>query len=108
MKKKLRKAYRLSKGKPQLHYIPGRVMRALAPVFEYGAIKYNDFNYKRGAGLPDVSFIDSCLRHVEDYNDGVDLDVESGLNNIDMAIVNLMMLRDVQLSGKGKDYRFRE
>jgi hypothetical protein len=104
----MKKAFRLNKGKPQYHYIPLHALDGAVKVFEFGATKYNPFNYKRGQGLPDVSFIDSCLRHISAYNSGENLDPESGLHHIDHAIVNLIMLRDIQKIGKGKDYRFKE
>jgi len=101
-------AYRLNKGKAELHYIPFKVLMKVAEIFSFGAEKYLPFNYKTKKALPDVSFINSALRHIGAYNDGEDLDPESKLHHIDHAIVNLLMLRDVQLIGKGRDYRFRE
>lgn len=52
----------LHKGRFDL--IPPIVLERLAKHFENGAVKYGDNNYRKG--IPTTSFIDSCLRHINE------------------------------------------
>ena len=53
------------KGKGRFDLIPLEPIRRLAGLYERGAIKYGDSNWKKGQPLM-ASYIDSALRHFAD------------------------------------------
>ncbi len=79
------------KHKPQLHYFPVEVLFSVARVFEYGARKYDDWNWSRG--LRFSRLFNAAQRHLWAWFAGHEMDNESGLHAIDHAICDLMMLR---------------
>jgi hypothetical protein len=102
------KAIHKDKGKPDLTYFPYPALVEAARVFEYGAKKYEDYNYKKGKGLSTKTLLKSCLRHIGKYNNGEDIDIESGLPHLPMAMVNLAMIIDLKANGMGGEYRWRK
>lgn len=77
--------------KPKLHYLPVEVLFSVSRVFEYGARKYDDWNWMQG--LRFSRLFNSVQRHMWAWLAGKDVDNESGLHSIDHAICGLMMLR---------------
>lgn len=55
----------MSKGKGRLDLLPCSAILALARHCEAGALKYGERNVDKG--IPQHSFIDSCLRHLFKY-----------------------------------------
>lgn len=56
------------KGKGRYDLIPPYSLRRLAKHYENGAIKYGDRNWEKGQ--PVASYIDSLIRHGQDYLEG--------------------------------------
>lgn len=84
------KGSRLNNGKLRMELVPTSMRRALARVFGYGANKYEVNNWKRGMKYSTVL---GCLhRHLAAWEDGEDIDVESGLNHMDHVAANVAML----------------
>ena len=85
---------RFNKGKPKLHLVPSGIKKAIAHVLEYGMTREKDpypkDNWKRG--MPWTTVTDSLMRHVEDFNNGNDIDKDSGLPNIWLAACNIAFL----------------
>jgi len=85
---------RFNKGKIDLDQCPTSIIAAVALGFmknstKYGG-KYPDNNWRRGM---DHSTPYNCmLRHLMQYKDGEDLDVDSGLPHLYHAACNLAML----------------
>jgi len=71
-------------GKGRFDLIPPEVLVALAHVFEAGAKKYGDRNWE--AGIPIPRHIDSCLRHLGQYQMG-----QSEEPHLWLALTNLAM-----------------
>lgn len=71
------RAQRANAGKPQLRYLLTwpKAMEGVARVSEYGASKYDLYNYKLGA--PASQQIDCLLRHLSDWWNGKDLDEDA-------------------------------
>jgi len=63
-----------------------------------GARKYGRHNY-RAIGVSATVYYDATLRHLMDWWEGEDIDVDSGLNHITKALTALMVLRDSMLMG---------
>lgn len=96
------KSMRFNSGKPPLSFIMsfGPALEGIAYVMEYGAMKYERNNWKKGLDLNEI--IDSMLRHLAKYLDGDYLDLNpetgqadmnySGLPHIDHIAVNALFL----------------
>lgn len=59
----------MSKNKGRYDLISPIFLKRLARHFENGAIKYNDRNWEKG--IPLKSFLDSALRHLNNYLEGL-------------------------------------
>lgn len=84
------KADRYNEGKPQISYpLSARyALEGIAKVMEYGAIKYDRDNWKKGLDLN--STLDSLLRHITKLLDGEEVDEESGLPHLDHIACNAL------------------
>lgn len=83
-------AQRFNHGKLRMDLVPVSAVNALARVLTYGAAKYDPNNWRRGF---EYSVPYACLmRHMMAWQDGEDIDSESGLSHLDHAIANLAML----------------
>lgn len=67
-------------GKPSIGLIPNKALVQIADVFDFGAKKYGRHNYREG--LQFSRLIDAAYRHLGAFNDGEDLDPESGKSHI--------------------------
>lgn len=100
------KAIKYDQNKPRVDLIPAKVLLKLGEVFLHGAKKYTkgnvlgDYNYFRGEGLRPEQLYGAAQRHALKWWAGEDIDVDSGLNHLDQAIAELMMLRDLDLNKK--------
>lgn len=84
------KGVKHDQGKPRLSLLSKESLVAEARAFEYGAIKYDKNNYKKGMEWSRV--LDAALRHITAFNSKEDLDQESGLNHLFHAKACLAML----------------
>ena len=77
-------------GKPPIGLIPREAIEQEALVMAFGASKYGKDNWR--GGLAYSRLVDACLRHVLAFNDGEDLDAETGLSHLAHARCCLAML----------------
>ena len=100
------KAETYDDGKEPLAHLPWAAITELAKVQAYGHKKYKDFNnYRKGL---EVSRNISCaLRHIRDYMDGRDTDLESGLNPLAHAICRLAFVLQNLKDGVAIDDRYK-
>jgi hypothetical protein len=90
-------------GKLPMHLIPPAFLRAIAAVLAFGAKKYAAWSWTKGKEWSkDYSAIQ---RHLSDWYDGIDTDIESGLPHLAHAACDLMFLYVAQLCGFGIDDR---
>ena len=75
-------------GKPPMGLMPRMPLEQTAQVLAFGARKYAAHNWR--GGLLQSRTIDATLRHIYAYNEGEDLDEETGLNHLAHAICELM------------------
>ena len=80
----------MSKGKGDTVSIPPESLLRLSKHYEYGAIKYERFNFRKG--IPVSSFIDSALRHIMKYECG--LDDEDHLSAAAFNILGAMLMEN--------------
>lgn len=77
-------------GKLQYSLIPPKAMKELAKALTYGAKKYKPNNWQL---VDDPNrYIDSTMRHWEDWRAGDKIDNDSGLSNLSLAFVNIAFL----------------
>jgi hypothetical protein len=90
------KAKRYNQSKPQLSYIMKfpTPMKAIARIMEFGAIKYEEDNWKLG-GKPDKEYLDSMFRHLNQWLEGEAYDNDSGCSHLGHAIWNLLALHEL-------------
>jgi hypothetical protein len=96
----------LDEGKPRVDLLPVWSLVEAGRVMEYGTKKYGEHNWSKHAGRwAWTKLIGSALRHIFAWMRREDFDEESGLPHLAHAIVNLMMLLDLQSTKSGEDDR---
>lgn len=96
----------LDEGKSRVDLLPVWSLLEAGRVMQYGTVKYGEHNWSMHAGRwAWTKLIGSALRHVFAWMRREDFDKESGLPHLAHAIVNLMMLLDLQSAKKGADDR---
>lgn len=91
-------------GKAPLHMIPEEAIIGMAEAFEFGAKKYDKFNYKKGLEFTRLS--DSTRRHLLAFLMGEDIDPESGLHHTKHILANAAMLEYMRLNRPEMDDRY--
>jgi hypothetical protein len=81
---------RYNKGKPDMSLIPLCTLIEEVKVWEFGATKYEKFNWMKGTSW--MAVLSSTLRHLASWQSGQDVDEESGCLHIACAMANLRML----------------
>ena len=90
-------------GKTRLTLVPVDSLFQVATVFEYGAVKYGENNWRKGHRQLDL--LDSCLRHICSHLRGDDIDDESKLPHLAHASANLFILLQQINDGTSIDNR---
>ncbi len=87
--------------KPRLDLISTRAMEGLGRVLGYGALqKYGVNNWRKGMSWSRL--VAAARRHLAAFNDGEDIDPESGLPHIDHVACCIMFLSEY---GKHEKYK---
>ena len=92
--------------KPRLSLIPQQAIVQVAHVMSYGAKKYDEYNFSKGARK--TTYTDAAQRHINKYLLNEDVDVESGFSHLAHAISCLLMLLDNDLIKTSIDDRNKE
>lgn len=82
--------------KPQMRLIPPKATYEVAKVLTFGAKKYSPGNWKHITNLQD-RYLDAALRHLNEFQQGRDMDEESGCYTLAHAICNLMFILEDRL-----------
>jgi len=93
------------KGKPRMDLIPPEALTALGEVLHFGAEvkEYGERNWEKG--MPWGKVYGATLRHLNQWNSGVDKDPESGLSHLNHALANIAFLIAYEKRQIGKDTR---
>lgn len=91
--------------KPDISLIPREALEGTAKVLMFGANKYGRYNWLGGFEWHRLTA--ASLRHIIAFNEGEDLDPESGMLHIYHAICCLSMLATHYERGLGKDDRYK-
>lgn len=76
--------------KPRMSLVPAALLRGVARVLMHGAKKYAAHNWRKGMAWSEPT--SAALRHITAFNEGEDLDPESGLSHLWHAACNLAFL----------------
>lgn len=90
-----------NRGKARIDLLPSRPLVAIANILAFGARKYQPHNWRRGLPWPDT--YSSLMRHLLAWNEGEDLDPETGESHLAHAGCQLLFLLDYTLTGVGED-----
>jgi hypothetical protein len=90
--------------KPDLALVPPAALVQIAKVMELGAKKYGAFNW-RSNKVRGMVYISAALRHLLSYEDGEEIDPESGQSHIAHAAACMMILLDAAATGNLVDDR---
>jgi hypothetical protein len=89
-------ADRANTGKPQLSYVLSApyALLELTARFEAGAKKYSRNNWKKGLKVSEL--VNSMMRHLLEYSNGVDQDAEDeSLTNVSGILWNAFILAEM-------------
>lgn len=92
--------------KPGMELLDPYALEQLAKVVDYGATKYDKFNWKKGIQWGRT--LGAVLRHTFAYINGEDNDPETGLNHMAHAMANCMFLVWFSQNRKEYDDRYRD
>lgn len=92
------------RAKCPMHLLSPSAMRETANALGHGAAKYGARNY-RVAGVNATTYVGAILRHLTAWNDGEDLDAESGLSHIAHVSACCDILLDCAATGMLNDDR---
>jgi len=81
-------ALRYNEGKPKWHLVDFESLIPLVRVLEYGAVKYEPFNWKKEMKREDV--LDSMMRHMVSLISNKEIDEESKQHEIGHIMANAM------------------
>lgn len=86
------------------HLLPWPVLGELALALLEGALKYGANNW-RTIGVRGSVYVSAAMRHVAQYEEGEDVDPDSGVHHLTKAIACLVIMRDAQRLGRFVDDR---
>jgi hypothetical protein len=92
-------------GKARLSLLDRYWLESVAQVMSYGAKKYSAHNWRRGISYSRL--IDAAQRHLLAFNDGHDIDQESGLPHLAHASCCLMFLAWMAKERPDMDDRYK-
>lgn len=81
---------RKNNGKPKWSLVPQSLLLPMVEVLEFGAKKYEPFNWKKGLSINEIG--ESLKRHLDAFMEGENNDLESGLSHIGHIQCNALFL----------------
>jgi hypothetical protein len=91
--------------KPRLSLIPKRALWALGGALTYGEVHYGSHNWRKGISISYL--IDAALRHINEFNDGENIDVKSQNHHLGNAMANLAMAIELSETNVAMDDRYK-
>lgn len=93
-------------GKPSMALLSHDALLDVARVLDFGKAKYDADNWRKG--MEWRRLISAAMRHLGAFNNGEDLDPESGLPHLAHAACCIMFLQEYQIRGVGTDDRYKQ
>lgn len=93
-------------GKLRMGLISTRWLRGVAGVLTTGAEEYGEHNWREGIEFSRL--MDAALRHLTSWNDGHDLDPDSGKSHLYHASCCLMFLSELAETRPDLDDRYKK
>lgn len=84
--------------------IPRWVIMGLGRVMQIGAAKYDAFNY-RDSNVSAMTYVDAIERHLQLWQDGEEIDEETGVSHLFSVMASCSILLDAQANGTMADNR---
>lgn len=91
--------------KPRMDLLPNAALTGIAEVLTFGAKKYDAHNWR--GGIEYSRLIAAAYRHLGAFNDGEDLDPESGLSHLKHLGCCVSFLLEQEAKGTGLDDRYK-
>jgi hypothetical protein len=91
--------------KPDLSLMPAEFSAEVCKAFMHGAKKYGRYNYM--GGMDWHRLIAAAKRHIDAFQEGEDIDPESGVVHLGNAGACLAMLMVYYTRGLGNDNRYK-
>lgn len=88
-------------GKPDLSLLSSIALLEIAKVLDHGKRKYSAHNWR--GGFKYSRLIAAVLRHILAYNNGEEIDPETGLSHLAHASCGLMFLLEFEKTGAGEN-----
>ncbi len=96
-------AKRHNAGKARFDLLPPRPVEDVVRVLTFGASKYGDRNWEQG--MPWMGCVASAKRHLSAWEQGQDLDPESGLPHLAHVATNVVFLLEYSRTHPEHDNR---
>lgn len=93
-------------GKPRISLIPKDAIWSIANGLTYGEKKYGTHNFR--SGIKYSRLLDAAYRHLTAWEEGEDVDQESGNNHLDHAGASLAMLMFMASNRPDMDDRWKK
>jgi hypothetical protein len=95
---------KFDQGKPPLGLVPGVAIREIAKVLQYGATKYDRYNWLKG--MKWSRLYDAALRHIYAWIEREECDEETSLSHLAHAGCCIVFLITYEKLGLGEDDRY--
>lgn len=89
-----------------LGLIPKEALDGLARGLQFGAKKHGKYSWAEGKDWSDS--YNAAMRHLTAWNAGQNIDPDSGLSHLDLAICRIAFLLAYETRGIGNDDRYKE
>jgi len=98
-------ALKFDTDKLPLNLLSTEAMNQTAAVLKFGAQKYAEHNWRKGFAWSRP--LAAAMRHITAFNDGEDIDPESGLSHLAHAMCCIMFLLEFQKTHPELDDRYK-
>lgn len=92
------------RAKVPLELIPSTGLAIVAKVMQTGAEKYGPYNWRESA-VDNMVYVGAALRHIHEYLDGLDKDLDSGFHPMAHVAACCLIVLDAELTGNLIDNR---
>ena len=106
---KVERGLKYDKDKPAMSLLPPDALLVLGKVMAFGASKYDAHNWRKG--IEYSRLLSAAERHMAKFNSSLesDIDEESNLHHLAHAAVDIIMVLQFYLEGRGDlDDRFKK